>query len=245
MTIRATSAALLAGLLALGAALDAGAREHAAERARLVREIEQDVVNTRAQTGRRQLESRVMEVIGQVPRHEFVPAGMQSRAYYNRPLPIGHGQTISQPYIVALMTDMLDPEPGDSVLEIGTGSGYQAAVLAELVREVRSIEIIRPLGEQAAARLQRLGYGNVETRVGDGYYGWPEQAPYDSIIVTAASSHIPPPLVEQLKPGGVMLIPVGAQFQVQQLTRVTKSVDGEVTTRAFLPVRFVPLTGGH
>jgi protein-L-isoaspartate(D-aspartate) O-methyltransferase len=249
MTIRFDSATLftglLGGLLALGPAVDAAARDYAAERARLVREIEQNAFDTGTQTGRQRLDSRVMDVIGRVPRHEFVPDGMRSRAYYNRPLPIGHGQTISQPYIVALMTDMLDPQPGDSVLEVGTGSGYQAAVLAELVRQVRSGEIIPPLGEEAAARLERLGYGNVETRIGDGYYGWPEHAPYDAIIVTAAASHIPPPLVDQLKPGGVMLVPVGAQFQVQQLTLVTKAPDGSVTTRAFLPVRFVPLTGRH
>ena len=151
-----------------------------------------------------------------------------------RRLPIGHGQTISQPYIVALMTDMLDTEPDDTVLEIGTGSGYQAAVLAELVRKVHTVEIIEPLSMEAGARLENLGYDNIESRLGDGYYGWPEQAPFDAIIVTAAASHIPPPL-----------IPVGPQFQVQQLTLVSKALDGKVGTRAFLPVRFVPLTGQH
>jgi protein-L-isoaspartate(D-aspartate) O-methyltransferase len=211
----------------------------------LMREIRKDVYATGLETGRRTLDPRVMEVMGQVPRHAFVPESVQDSAYRNRPLPIGYGQTISQPYIVALMTDMLEPEEGDQVLEIGTGSGYQAAVLAGLVKRVYTIEIIEPLGRQAGPRLQQLGYDNVETRLGDGYYGWPEQAPFDAIIVTAAASHIPPPLVEQLKPGGVMVIPVGASFMVQRLTLVKKSDDGKVTTRAILPVRFVPLTGEH
>ncbi len=212
-------------------------------RKNLVREIEDTVFDTRLQTGQRRLDSRVMEVIGRVPRHEFVPEDLRMRAYKNRPLPIGYGQTISQPYIVALMTDMLDLESADRVLEIGTGSGYQAAVLAELVEQVHSIEIIPELSEQSNTRLQQLGYKNVEVGLGDGYFGWPDQAPFDAIIVTAAASHIPPPLVAQIKPGGKMLIPVGPQFQVQQLTVVSKELDGTVKTRQILPVRFVPLTG--
>jgi len=160
-------------------------------------------------------------------------------------LPIGHGQTISQPYIVALMTDLVDLDEEDIVLEIGTGSGYQAAILSELVNKVYTIEIVEPLGLSAGMRLARLGYKNIETRIGDGYYGWPEQGPFDAIIVTAASSHIPPPLVQQIKPGGIMMIPVGNQFQVQQLTLVTKDEAGVVITRQVLPVRFVPLTGRH
>lgn len=238
-------AGLLGGLLALMPIERSLAQDYEKKRADLVREISRNVSDTAMQTGRRRLDLRVMDVIGRVPRHEFVPGNFKSRAYQNRPLPIGHGQTISQPYIVALMTDMLDTEPDDTVLEIGTGSGYQAAVLAELVRKVHTVEIIEPLSMEAGARLENLGYDNIESRLGDGYYGWPEQAPFDAIIVTAAASHIPPPLIEQIKPGGVMLIPVGPQFQVQQLTLVSKALDGKVGTRAFLPVRFVPLTGQH
>lgn len=221
------------------------ADDFAAERQALVREIEHDVRETSEFIGRQSFDERIMQVIGEVPRHEFVPASLRGDAYENRPLPIGHGQTISQPYIVALMTQLADPDPGDSVLEIGTGSGYQAAVLSELVESVYSIEIVPPLGHQATRRLERLGYDNVETRIGDGYYGWPEAAPFDAIIVTAAAGHIPPPLVQQLKTGGVMLIPVGGRFQVQQLTLVSKDAQGRVYTRQMLPVRFVPLTGGH
>ncbi|NIP18783.1 MAG: protein-L-isoaspartate(D-aspartate) O-methyltransferase [Xanthomonadales bacterium] len=238
--------AVLAGLVCLWVfPAVAFSADYSAERAGLLREIERHVRDTRWQTGRAVLDGRVMEVMGRVPRHEFVPPQWRSRAYENRPLPIGHGQTISQPYIVALMTDMLGTEPGDTVLEVGTGSGYQAAVLAELVGKVFTIEIVEPLHEGAAALHRNLGYENIEGRLGDGYYGWKEHAPFDAIIVTAAASHIPPPLVEQLKPGGVMLIPVGPQFQVQQLTLVNKTTGGEVTTRAFLPVTFVPLTGQH
>ncbi|UDM49022.1 protein-L-isoaspartate(D-aspartate) O-methyltransferase [Cupriavidus sp. MP-37] len=188
---------------------------------------------------------RVMAVMGEVPRHEFVPDPQKPHAYENRPLPIGHGQTISQPYIVALMTDLLRVQPGDSVLEIGTGSGYQAAVLSQLARAVYTIEIIEPLGRQACERLQRLAYRQVACKVGDGYYGWDEHAPYDAIVVTAAASHVPPPLIRQLKPGGRMVIPVGAQFLTQYLLLVEKAADGAVTTRQILPVRFVPLVGKH
>ena len=183
--------------------------------------------------------------MAEVPRHEFVPENVRDLAYRNRPLPIGHGQTISQPYIVALMTDLLEVQIGSKVLEVGTGSGYQAAVLAELGAKVFTIEIIEPLGQLAKERLKRLGYGNVKTRISDGYYGWKEHAPFDAIIVTAAASHVPPPLVRQLKPGGRMVAPVGQRFLVQYLTMVEKGADGGVTSRLILPVRFVPLTGGH
>ena len=191
------------------------------------------------------LDPRVMATMAAVPRHEFVPAEQKPHAYDDRPLPIGHGQTISQPYMVAAMTDLMKPKPDHVVLEIGTGSGYQAAVLAGLVREVYTIEIVDALARQAAARLTRLGYGNVTTKSGDGYYGWPEHGPYDSIMVTAASSHIPPPLLRQLKPGGRMVIPIGAPFMTQQLMLVEKNADGTVTTRQMMAVRFVPLTGSH
>jgi protein-L-isoaspartate(D-aspartate) O-methyltransferase len=211
----------------------------------MVQEIEQDVRDTSYYINKKELDSRVMSVMGRVERHKFVPPSEESWAYANRPLPIGHGQTISQPYIVALMTDLLNLEPGDRVLEVGTGSGYQAAVLAELAAKVLTIEIIEPLGKAAARRLAKLKYDNVEAIIGDGYYGWPEEAPFDAIVVTAAASHIPPPLLRQLKPGGIMIIPVGSRFMVQQLVLVEKDETGEMRTRQILPVRFVPLTGKH
>ena len=183
--------------------------------------------------------------MAKVPRHRLVPADQQRHAYQNRPLPIGYGQTISQPYIVALMTDLLQVKSGDAVLEIGTGSGYQAAILAELGAKVFTIEIVAPLGDLARERLKEIGYGNVEVRVGDGYYGWEERAPFDAIVVTAAASHVPPPLIKQLKPGGRMVIPVGAQFMVQHLMLVEKKSDGSLISQQLTPVRFVPLTGGH
>ena len=183
----------------------------------------------------------VLEAMRTVARHKFVPDRLLRRAYSDGPLPIGYGQTISQPYIVAYMTEMLKPKKDHVVLEIGTGSGYQAAVLAEIVKEVYSIEVIPELGESAKKRLKDLGCTNVEIRVGDGYDGWKEHAPFDAIIVTAAASHIPPPLIEQLKPGGCMAIPVGPPMQVQQLLLVEKRDDGKVVQRSEMPVRFVPL----
>ena len=214
-------------------------------RQNLIQIIEDDVRATSHYLGEDSLDPRVLRALKSVPRHEFVPPDLQSRAYENRPLPIGHGQTISQPYIVAIMTELVKPEPHSRVLEIGTGSGYQAAILAELVDEVYSIEIIKPLATSAANRLARLGYVNVKTREGDGYYGWEEYAPFDCIIVTAAASHIPPPLIKQLKAGGRMIIPVGSRFMTQELLLVTKEQSGKITTRQILPVRFVPLTGQH
>ena len=230
------------GMLGLACVVSWAADDYQAQRERLVAEVSRDVARTRGYTGKDELDERVMRVLGTVGRHRFVPAKLQSQAYQNRPLPIGYGQTISQPYIVALMTDLLEPEAGDVVLEIGTGSGYQAAVLSLLVDRVYTIEIIPELAQSAAQRLARLGFSNVEVRNADGYHGWEEHAPFDAIIVTAASSHIPPPLVHQLKPGGIMMIPVGARFQVQQLSMVRKSLDGELSTRQVLPVRFVPFT---
>ena len=216
---------------------------YAEQRQELMDEIRRDVQLTSREIGRARLDDRVMEVMARVPRHEFVPANQRRYAYQNRPLPIGYGQTISQPYIVALMTDLLRLESGDRVLEVGTGSGYQAAVLAELKTDVFTVEIIPELGREVADRFERLGYKGITTRIGDGYFGWEDHAPFDGIIVTAAAAHIPPPLVRQLKPGGRMVIPVGGPFRVQQLTMVEKSAAGEVTTRQLLPVAFVPLTG--
>jgi len=214
-------------------------------RAAMMRLIKKDVALTREFTGAAQFDARVMQAMARVPRHEFVPGPLRNNAYENRPLPIGHGQTISQPYIVALMSDLADVDADEKVLEVGTGSGYQAAILAELVREVYSIEIIEPLAEQARDRLAGLGYANVTTRLGDGYYGWQEHAPFDAILVTAAANHVPPPLIAQLRAGGRLVIPVGARFLTQQLLLVEKNADGSLRTRQILPVRFVPLTGSH
>ena len=214
---------------------------HAAARADMVAEIA--AYARSAGDSEQGFDQRVMQAIGDVPRHEFVPEESERLAYENRPLPIGHGQTISQPYIVALMTDLIDPQPGDTVLEIGTGSGYQAAILSPLVQNTYSIEIIEPLADQAQARLQRLGYDNVTTRLGDGYYGWKEHAPFDAIVVTAAASHVPPPLIAQLKAGGRMVIPVGGRFLTQQLLLIEKRENDQIVTRQIAAVRFVPLTG--
>lgn len=180
---------------------------------------------------------RAMET---VPRHLFVSESQREYAYHDYPLPIGYGQTISQPYIVAAMTELLSLKPGDKVLEVGTGSGYQAAVLAELVDEVYSIEILKPLGEEAAERLKRLGYENIRVKIGDGYLGWPEHAPFDAIIVTCAPENVPEPLVEQLAEGGRMCIPVGEDHD-QNLYLMTKQADGRLRTERVFPVRFVPL----
>lgn len=223
----------------------AQAQELAPQRQAMVEDVVQMARSFGLETGTQTIDRRVLAALGRVPRHEFVSSALRNSAYDNRPLPIGHGQTISQPYIVAVMTDLLNVGRGDTALEIGTGSGYQAAVLAELGVKVWSIEIVTALADEAAQRLRRLGYAGVTTRAGDGYHGWPDRGPYDAIIVTAAASHVPPPLLQQLKPGGRMVIPVGAPFQTQQLMLVEKRPDGAVTTRQMMPVRFVPLTGGR
>ncbi|MCW9706110.1 protein-L-isoaspartate(D-aspartate) O-methyltransferase [Fodinibius salsisoli] len=186
----------------------------------------------------------VLEAMRQVPRHLFVPKQYQSYAYQNRPLPIGYNQTISQPYIVAYMTQMLNLEAGEKVLEIGTGSGYQAAVLSELTSNVFTIEIVEPLGQQAKSRFDSLGYSTIKTKIGDGYKGWSKHAPFDAIILTAAPEEIPQPLIEQLAPGGVLVAPVGRAGKVQMLTKVTKDQNGKVEIQKKLPVRFVPMMGG-
>ena len=214
-----------------------------ARREGMVREVLADMAATAAETGRGTLSSAVLEALRRVPRHRFVPEKLVDAAYENRPLPIGYGQTISQPFIVALMTELLDLPENATVLEIGTGSGYQAAVLAHVAKDVYTVEILPPLGQSAEARLKALGYANVHVKIDDGYFGWKEHAPFDGILVTAAAPHIPPPLLQQLKPEGKLVVPVGPPFLTQYLTVVEKARDGTVTTRQVLPVAFVPLTG--
>ena len=228
--------AILVGLVGLLSAAPASGQENRYAQAR------EEMV-------RRQLQGRditnpvVLRAMGAVPRHEFVRPENRSQAYHDTPIPIGHGQTISQPYIVALMTQLIEPRPGMRVLEIGTGSGYQAAVLAEILSDVYTIEIVEPLAEWGGANLSRAGYDHVAVKHADGYYGWSEHAPFDAIVVTAAAGTIPPPLVDQLADGGVMVIPVGSPFRTQMLTLVRR--DGQqITTEALLPVRFVPFVRG-
>jgi protein-L-isoaspartate(D-aspartate) O-methyltransferase len=213
-------------------------------RRQMLAEVAAQTIYVSARIGKAALAKPVMEAMGNVPRHEFVPLELQPYAYADTPLPIGCDKTISQPFIVALMTDLLGIEPTDAVLEIGTGLGYQAAILAELARKVYSVEIIEELARQAKQCLGRLGYTNIELKLGDGYYGWPEYAPFDKVIVTAAPDLIPPPLIEQLKPDGRMVIPAGLP-EAQQLTLVTKQQDGKLTITELLPVRFSTLEGGE
>jgi len=215
------------------------------QRDNMLSAIREMVYDTRDYTGRAELAEQVYASLSKVPRHEFVPENLQGQAYFNSPLPIGHDQTISQPYIVALMTDLADIDQDSNVLEVGTGSGYQAAVLAEIVQHVYTIEIIEALGLRAQETLHRLGYRNVTVRIGDGYHGWPEHAPFDAILVTAAAESIPTPLVEQLKPGGRLVIPIGREYSTQALMLVEKNRDGGIRQREILPVGFVPLTGEH
>jgi protein-L-isoaspartate(D-aspartate) O-methyltransferase len=199
---------------------------------------------TRSETGLAAMSSAVRAALGKVERHRLVPPSQASAAYRNHPLPIGGGQTISQPYIVALSTDLLQPKPDDVVLDVGTGSGYQAAVLAEVVKQVYSIEIVESLGRAAARRLAEMGYRNIEVKIGDGYAGWPEKGPFDGIVVTAAAPSVPPALLAQLKPGGRMVIPVGGSGDIQYLKVLVKRADGGFDERKVLPVRFVPLVPG-
>ena len=238
---QAPISAILALLLAVVAPA-AAADPHADARLKMVSTIE--AIARRAGGGATPtvLSASVLTAMRHTPRHAFVPADLRNAAYDDRPLPIGYGQTISQPYIVALMSDLLRLAPRSRALEIGTGSGYQAAVLAELGHEVYTIEIVPALASQAAKRLSDLGYAAVHVRQGDGYFGWPDAAPFDAIVVTAAAPQIPPPLLEQLKPGGRMVIPVGAAFLVQQLMLIEKRADGTIRTEALLPVAFVPFT---
>jgi len=223
----------------------ADAQDFAGQRARMVAEIDQMYAETRAETGLAAMAPRVRASLGKVERHRLIPQDQAHLAYRNHPLPIGHSQTISQPYIVALSTDLLAPEPSHVVLEVGTGSGYQAAVLAEIVKQVYTIEIVEPLGRAAESRLAALGYKNIEVRIGDGYKGWPEKGPFDGIVVTAAAPRVPQALVDQLKPGGRMVIPIGERWEVQQLLLITRKADGTVQQKNVLPVRFVPLVPGR
>ena len=210
---------------------------------RMLHDIEWEVRHTSGMIGRRALSPRTLDALRAVPRHKFVPAHLRPYAYDNCPLEIGKCQTISQPYIVAVMTELLDLEADDVVLEVGTGSGYQAAVLSQLVRQVYTIEIIPELARRAEAVLKELGCDNVTVRIGDGHRGWPEHAPYDGILVTAAAPRIPEPLLEQLAPGGKMIIPVGPPYHTQELVLVEKIPQEEIKKRRILPVAFVPMTG--
>lgn len=214
------------------------------QRIKLVESIKADVETTASFIGTSALQAKVMEAMATVPRHRFVPTQLRKFAYKNQPLPIGYGQTISQPYIVALMTHLLDLTPNDKVLEIGTGSGYQAAIIAQLASAVYSVEIIPELANRAKKTFAELKLDRIQSKLDDGYFGWKDYAPYDAIIVTAAASHVPPPLIKQLKPGGRMVIPVGSHFYVQYLVLINKDEKGNLSTRQILPVRFVPLTGG-
>jgi protein-L-isoaspartate(D-aspartate) O-methyltransferase len=240
MPLRFSLKALAAATLCLFSRADAQS-DPAVLRARMVSEVEAMYAEHGRVTGVPDMSPAVRAALGRVERHRFVPARMAADAYANRPLPIGSGQTISQPYIVALSTDLAAPRPGHVVLEVGTGSGYQAAMLAEIVGWVYSIELVPGLGREAAALLKKLGYTNVEVRVGDGYKGWPDRAPFDAIVVTAAAPQVPPELVAQLKPGGRMVIPVGERGKPQVLTLIVKRADGSVDRQEVLPVMFVPL----
>jgi protein-L-isoaspartate(D-aspartate) O-methyltransferase len=229
-------------VLCVSAISAVAADDRADERRRMVETIEAHAGSPEGGLAGGHIDAPVLEAMRAVPRHEFVPAEVSGQAYADRSLPIGLGQTVSQPYIVALMTHLLEVKPGDRILEIGTGSGYQAAVLARLAGEVYSVEIVEELARRAAQTLERLGYTNITARIGDGYQGWAEHAPYDGIVVTAAPDHVPPALVAQLKPGGRLVIPVGGLFQ--DLMVIAKALDGTTTSTTIVPVRFVPLVRG-
>lgn len=208
---------------------------------RMLADIERETRLTAPLTGISELDPRVMQAMAEVPREAFVPAELHTHAWDNGPLPIGQGQTISQPFIVALMTQLLEPEPSDRMLEVGTGSGYQSAILSRLVEQVFSVERVPELTAEAVRIFEDLGYDNIETRIGNGFEGWEEHAPYDGIVVTAAASHVPPALVEQLAPGAHLVIPVGPPYGRQELLQITKDPEGRIDTRSILPVAFVPM----
>jgi len=251
----ATSLCLLMGVLLAVAGLGQpahgqeaqrdGAIDYGRARAVMVQMIQIEALLSSELTGVEQIDARILEVMAEVPRHDFVPPELKPYAYGNHPLPVGHAQNLAAPFLVALMTHLIDPEPGDTVFETGTGAGYHAAVLARLVDRVYSVEVVEPLALSAAATLRRLGYDRVSAKAGDGYYGWPSKAPFDAIIVKEALDHVPTPLLEQLKPGGRMVIPLGSELNGQYLTLIEKSADGAVEKRRILPVRFSILQGGE
>ena len=222
-----------------------GKIDYARARAVMVQMIQIEALLSSEITGIEQIDARILEVMAEVPRHAFVPSELQPYAYGNHPLPVGHSQNLAAPFLVALMTHLIDPQPGDVVFETGTGAGYHAAVLAHLVDRVYSVEVVEPLAISAAAALHRLGYDQVSAKAGDGYYGWRANGPYDAIIVKEALDHVPTPLLEQLKPGGRMVIPLGSELNGQYLTLIEKSADGTISKRRVLPVRFSVLQGGE
>lgn len=240
---KALAAGALVSCLALVLTMGSTSADTATDRAAMLQAIQSSVRDSANYTGRSELSEPVMAAMASVAREEFVLPAYRHLAYRNTPLPIAAGQTISQPLIVALMTELLEPQQSDVILEVGTGSGYQAAVLSGLVKHVYSVEIVKELADSASQTLQKLDYDNVTVRAGDGYAGWPEHAPFDGIIVTAAAEHLPPPLLQQLKPGGKLVIPVGEHGGYQELLVVEVDEKGEVSRQSVLPVRFVPLTG--
>jgi len=237
-------ALLLVVILVLPARGQDGEIDYDRARAIMVQMIQIEALLSSEVTGVEQIDGRILEVMAEVPRHAFVPAELQPYAYGNHPLPVGHAQNLAAPFLVALMTHLADPKPGDVVFETGTGAGYHAAVLAQLVDEVYSVEVIEPLAMSATATLSRLGYDRISAKAGDGYYGWSAKGPFDAIIVKEALDHVPSPLLDQLKPGGRLVIPLGSDLNGQYLTVVEKSIDGALRKRRVLPVRFSVLQGG-
>ena len=236
---------LAAGLVAPpGARAQAESQDFDRARADMVVMVQIETLLSSEVTGLEEIDPRILEAMTDVPRHAFVPEELRPYAYGNHPLPLGHGQNLAAPFLVALMTQLARPEPGDVVLETGTGAGYHAAVLSLLVAEVYSVEVVEPLAEAAAVTLRRLGYDRVQARAGDGYYGWRSRAPFDAIIVKEAVDHVPVPLLDQLKPGGRLVIPLGSELGPQYLTVVEKAADGSLSKRRVLPVRFSVLQGG-
>jgi len=234
-------------VMALAAALPAPAHsaDAAAERAEMVRRVELETLMLSGDTGVEEIAPEILAALGEVPRHAFVPEALRDYAYQPHPLPLGHEQNLAAPLLVALMTQLVEPQAGDVVFETGTDTGYQAAVLSLLAAEVYSVEVVAPLAEQAAALLKELGYDNVSVVEGDGYFGWAAKAPFDVMVIKEAIDHLPPPLLQQLKPGGRMVIPLGSARGPQYLTLVTKDAAGKVSERRILPVRFSPLQGGE